>query len=1771
MGKVTTCDKFLLLLWKNWVIQLNHKTQFVFELLLPVLFILLVALVRVVVDVENIEEKHYEEQKIDSLQLFNESIKKLSQSRPPNLRLVFSPVNDELESIMQDAAASLGMTVSGVDNAQELEGQVVANNSFAGVLFNVSMDNFEYTLRFPSELRTAKAAIWNTWLTKRLFLSSYISGPRNYNDDDGGTPPGYLREGFLPIQNAISMSYIRSKAKVKNDLPEIVLQRYPYPAGLIDPFINAISTMFSFLLLLSFIYPCTCITKYVANEKELQLKEVMKIMGLQNWLHWAAWFVKFFIMFTISILLMIIFMKIRYTDDVAVFTHADISVLIVFFLAYITATICFCFMMASFFSKSSTAAAVTGLIWFITYVPYMFTSETYDLLTLSEKLGLCVILNTAMAFGVAIIMRFEGTGEGLQWNNLFKPVNVDDNLTVGYVIIMLLISAVLYMLICLYVEQIFPGDYGVKRKWYFPCTRVFWCGKNKYQSVDYIDNEPEQNTSVGFEPEPQNKRVGLEIKNLKKVFDGKLVVKGISAKMFEDEITVLLGHNGAGKTTTISMLTGMLPPTSGTAIINGSDICTNIKGARMSLGVCPQHNVLFGDMSVANHLRFFSRLKGAKGKAIKKEVDKYLKMIQLENKANTAADKLSGGMKRKLSLCCALCGDTKVVLCDEPSSGMDPSARRQLWDLLRHEKAGRTILLTTHFMDEADVLGDRIAIMCDGMIKCNGSSFFLKKQFGPGYSLVCVKKANCQPAEVTAMLSKYIPGIRPKSDIGTELAYNLPDNYSYKFEQLFKELESRTAELNLNGFGVGNTSLEEVFMKMGADVTVDRNEEELADRLKGGAVTNNVDNESMKSDAALSNNTQLLRGMKLVSNQWHAMIYKKAIYSYRKLFLLILQNFVAVFFVVLTIMIARSRGTSRDLPAIKIGLAQYPVAVTVMERGQDLNANSLNNRIANKYEEMAQSFGPDYTYESTGDKSFTKYILDLSASLQVWINARYLAAATFRNDKIIAWLNNQPLHTAPLTMNMVHNAIAREVIGENSKISVTNWPLPYKTETLLQQLQMGSSLGTQLASNIAFCMCFITAFYALFVINERQSRAKLLQFVCGVKGWIFWFSLFLWDFITLLFTVLVIIVTLACFQEIHFSTFDELGRIAFVLIIFTFCVLPFTYAFSLYFKDASTGYARISIFNNLFGIAVFLTFVLLANFYDDSILYKILNRIFNLYPHFSLAMCINKISVNAASRSACSKLSGLPPILICEMVPNCCSIPGYFAWEYPGVLIEILTMVCVGIIIFLLLVLGSYGIHLNFEFLKRKRHPDPRTDMDDDVLKEKLRVENMSPEEKAAKNLVLDNLVKYYGPFLAVNQVSLCVEESECFGLLGVNGAGKTTTFKMMTGDETISLGAAYVQGLNLKTDMTKVYDKIGYCPQFDALLDNLTGRENLKIFCLLRGVRPANIKSISEDLGKTFGFTKHMNKKTKNYSGGNKRKLSAAIAVIGSPAIIYMDEPTTGMDPAARRHLWNIVCRLRDGGKSIVLTSHSMEECEALCTRLAVMVNGELKCIGSTQHLKNKFSKGRVLKLKVRRSGAPRSQQQQPYKESMLKAPVSDEDLRTPLPYESSSAATPVAYDGRSRTSLGRNDNNFRNGEISMEQLPGTPIPYSGSIADILEASRSVDYLSNTPNRQIEEDVVLSPDQIQNDIDKVKKFVSTNFPNAVLQEEYQGMLTYYIPLQGIKWSEIFGVIERNRNDLNLDDYSITQTTLEEIFLEFAQLQIEDKRNVKSRRKCCGC
>jgi ABC-type multidrug transport system ATPase subunit len=247
----------------------------------------------------------------------------------------------------------------------------------------------------------------------------------------------------------------------------------------------------------------------------------------------------------------------------------------------------------------------------------------------------------------------------------------------------------------------------------------------------------------------------------------------------------------------------------------------------------------------------------------------------------------------------------------------------------------------------------------------------------------------------------------------------------------------------------------------------------------------------------------------------------------------------------------------------------------------------------------------------------------------------------------------------------------------------------------------------------------------------------------------------------------------------------------------------------------------------------------------------------------------------------------------------------------------------------------------------------------------------------------------------------------------------------------------------------------MGFCPQFDALIDLLTGRETLYLFARLRGLRKEFIKPAVDSLISELQLTRWADMPTKGYSGGNKRKLSVAVALMGDPAVVFLDEPTAGMDPKARRFLWTQIDRIVAEGRAVVLTSHSMDECEALCARLGIMVNGEFQAMGSPQHIKDKFGDGYTLTIKVRGSTDP-----------------------------------------------------------------------------------------------------------------VKEFIAATFVGSVLEEEHRGYLHFMLPTASIpSLPAIFGALQGAKSRLDIEDYELTQTSLEAIFCKFAQAQRLEDDTKKSKKK----
>lgn len=213
----------------------------------------------------------------------------------------------------------------------------------------------------------------------------------------------------------------------------------------------------------------------------------------------------------------------------------------------------------------------------------------------------------------------------------------------------------------------------------------------------------------------------------------------------------------------------------------------------------------------------------------------------------------------------------------------------------------------------------------------------------------------------------------------------------------------------------------------------------------------------------------------------------------------------------------------------------------------------------------------------------------------------------------------------------------------------------------------------------------------------------------------------------------------------------------------------------------------------------------------------------------------------------------------------------------------------------------------------------------------------------------IKSLTKKYKDIVAVNDLSLNIAEGELFGLLGINGAGKTTLIKILSGLTKKTSGSIYINGFNLDSKLSEIKKIIDISPQESSVALNLTVRENIDFFANLYGKKNTQI---IEDVIKTFRLDEVLNKKAKLLSGGWKRRLSIAVALISEPKILFLDEPTLGLDVIARRELWNILSELK-GEITIILTSHYLEEIEHLCDRVAILSEGKLLQVGTVTEIK--------------------------------------------------------------------------------------------------------------------------------------------------------------------------------------------------------------------------
>lgn len=222
--------------------------------------------------------------------------------------------------------------------------------------------------------------------------------------------------------------------------------------------------------------------------------------------------------------------------------------------------------------------------------------------------------------------------------------------------------------------------------------------------------------------------------------------------------------------------------------------------------------------------------------------------------------------------------------------------------------------------------------------------------------------------------------------------------------------------------------------------------------------------------------------------------------------------------------------------------------------------------------------------------------------------------------------------------------------------------------------------------------------------------------------------------------------------------------------------------------------------------------------------------------------------------------------------------------------------------------------------------------------------------------IVVDNLTKRFEDVTAVDGLSLKIEKGELFGLLGPNGAGKTTTINVLCGLLDPTSGSVRVAGYDVRKESNKVKELIGVSPQEPAVYPHLTGRENIELFGNLHAMPKEKLKKNVDELLTELSLSEDAKRRAGKYSGGMMRRINLAMALVHDPEIAFLDEPTVGMDPQSRRAVWDFIKELKKMNKTVLLTTHYMEEAEELCDRVGIIDHGKLIALGAPKQLKEKF-----------------------------------------------------------------------------------------------------------------------------------------------------------------------------------------------------------------------
>ncbi|XAR50077.1 Quaternary-amine-transporting ATPase [Bertholletia excelsa] len=651
-----------------------------------------------------------------------------------------------------------------------------------------------------------------------------------YKNDTGNTALGLTR---VPRSvNLVSNAYLKFLLGPATSMLFEFVKEMPKPATQLRFDLSSLLGPLFFTWVILQLFPVICTS--LVYEKEQKLRIMMKMHGLGDGPYWTISYAYFLVISSAYMLCFVIFGSII---GLKYFTLNDYSIQLVFYFLYINLQISLAFLLASIFSNVKTAAVIGYIMVFGSgllggFLFQFFVQDT------SFPRGWIIVMELYPGFslyrGLYEFAQYASTGynmgtDGMRWSNLSDSGN-----GMKEVLIIMFVEWLVVLFIAYYIDQVVASGSGVGRSPLFFLEKLRKKplssasirkpsfkrqGSNVLVQIDKPDVSQERDKVEHLLLEPASSHA-IICDNLKKVYprrDGnpeKFAVRGMSLALPRGECFGMLGPNGAGKTSFINMMIGLVKPTSGTAYVEGLDIRSQMDEVYTSMGVCPQHDLLWETLTGREHLLFYGRLKNLHGSALTRAVEESLKGVNLflGGVPDKQAGKYSGGMKRRLSVAISLIGDPKVVYMDEPSTGLDPASRNSLWNAVKHVKQNRAIILTTHSMEEAEHLCDRIGIFVDGSLQCIGNPKELKGRYGGSYVFTMTVSSN-HDQEIENLVHRLSPNANKIYHLSGTQKFELP-KHEVKIADVFQAVEHAKSKFPVQAWGLADTTLEDVFIKV---------------------------------------------------------------------------------------------------------------------------------------------------------------------------------------------------------------------------------------------------------------------------------------------------------------------------------------------------------------------------------------------------------------------------------------------------------------------------------------------------------------------------------------------------------------------------------------------------------------------------------------------------------------------------------------------------------------------------------------------------------------------------------------------------------------------------------------------------------------------------------------------------------------------------------------------------------------------------------------------